>query len=148
MTNPNGPERRASNQEVVVLAEAVQGLRDTVSDLNELIVDSLAKAEHAEQLAQKKPSRLMLYSLIALSILVAMGFFLTERAFSNKLSNINYQKCLKRNAEIIQSQQNQKRLAEAVKVASRRGDLLAQELDGLLEDDPVPPVNCEKFPHT
>lgn len=131
-----------------MLTEAVQGLRDTVSDLNELIVDSLAKAEQAEQLAQKKPSKLTLYALILLSILVALGFFLTNRSTHNQLADINYQKCLKRNAEVIQSQQNQKRLAEAVKVAAERGDLLAQELDGLLEDEPVPPPDCEKIPHS
>lgn len=148
MSNPNGVERRATNNEVVVLTEAVQGLRGTVADLNDLIVDSLAKAEHAEQLAQKKPSRLTLYALIVMSILVALGFFLTNQATNQRLADINYEKCLQRNAQLTQSQVLQKRLALAVRAAAERGDLLAKELDGLLEDQPVPPPDCEKIPHS
>jgi hypothetical protein len=141
-------DRRANRTDIAALAVEVGRLGASVTDLHNLILDSLIKSEAAITKADAAPSKLRVYGLVALSVLLSLmlagGGIYTAYRF-NRLARdsqeTQYQNCLVRNQAQRDSAVYLARLNIAVAHADQQGSILAHELRGLL----VPHVS-QPFP--
>jgi len=153
-------ERVADRADVLQLMAEVKALRAVVSDLHDLILDSMIKSETAAVLSVKADHRaaatLKKWQVYALTgAVLAVAVILSLLAYDGRQQikeqiranrQAQYKNCLARNAQTAGSARSLAAIATAVSRAERKGDLLAVELRGLLipTNDNVPPPDCEK----